>query len=104
MFHDYDYNGHFMMDMEFGNWFYIILGIVVILLSVIILLYFFFHYSSHTNSKSLQKNQKYESNMLISSITNIEEINSRDANFCHNCGQKLDINSLKFCPYCGEEI
>jgi hypothetical protein len=93
-----------MMDMEFGNWFFMILGILVILLSVIILIYFLFHYSSQPNSKSLLENEKYVSNKISSNITDIDEINSRNANFCHNCGQKLDDNHVKFCPYCGEEI
>lgn len=100
----HDYIGHHMMDMEFGNWFYMFLGIVVILLSVIILIYFLFHYSSQPNSKSLLENEKYVSNKISSNITDIEEIGSRNTNFCHNCGQKLDDNSVKFCPYCGEEI
>ncbi|MFX0017766.1 MAG: zinc ribbon domain-containing protein [Candidatus Hermodarchaeota archaeon] len=104
MFHEYDYSGYHMMDMEFGNWFYIILGIVVILLSIIILIYFFLHYSNQPNSQSLLENEKHVNHKPSSNLTDTKVIGSNNANFCHNCGQKLDDNSVKFCPYCGEEI
>ena len=104
IFHDSDFYGHHMMDMDFGHWFYLIFGIVVIFLSVIVLLYFLFQNSGHQNSKSILENEKYVSNKVNSNTTIIEEIDTKNANFCHNCGLKLDSNSAKFCAYCGEEL
>ena len=101
IFHDYGYH---MMDMGFGNWLYMILGAGVILLSIITLIYLFIHYINLSNSKNQLKNNMIDSNEIKSNITDVEETDLGKPDYCHNCGQKLDDKSVKFCPYCGERI
>ncbi|MEE9379576.1 MAG: zinc ribbon domain-containing protein [Candidatus Lokiarchaeia archaeon] len=96
--------GYHMMDMEFENSIYMILGIGTILLSLIVLTYILIHYNSRSTSRNQLKNEKFEKDSINSNRINIEEMNSGKAKFCHRCGQKLDDRSEKFCPYCGEEI
>jgi len=104
IFHDYGYSDHYMMNMEFGNWIYMILGVGVILIAIIVLTYILIHYNTQNDSINHLKNENYKNNEIGSTKTDDKDINLGNANFCHNCGKKLDDNLVKFCPYCGEEI
>ncbi|MFX1420202.1 MAG: hypothetical protein ACFE9N_14905 [Promethearchaeota archaeon] len=104
LFQDSNFNEYHMMDMDFGNWFYMILGIGVFLLFIIALTYIFTHVNNKSNSQSQIKAEKHEINAVKSNETNIAQIALKEANFCYNCGQKLEDKYGKFCPYCGEQV
>ncbi|TKJ23964.1 MAG: hypothetical protein CEE43_02030 [Promethearchaeota archaeon Loki_b32] len=81
-----------------------ILGVGAVLLVIIILTYIVIHYNTHNDSINPLKNEYYENNEIKSPKTDDKEFSLGNANFCYNCGKKLDYNSVKFCIYCGVEI
>ncbi|TFG25045.1 MAG: zinc ribbon domain-containing protein [Promethearchaeota archaeon] len=94
-------NGETMMDWNTTMWFYMILFFIIFILIVIILIYIL-----HRSTRSLEVQPKNHDRQNPQSIKtdHLNTTRSKGAYFCPRCGEKLDDESLKVCPYCGSEI
>ena len=94
-------NGDTMMDWSLTMWFYMTLFFVIFILVVTILIFIL-----HRSTQRLEEQSKNRDKQNPQSIKTdrIDETKSKKAYFCHSCGEKLDDESLKYCPYCGSEI
>ncbi|MFX0105794.1 MAG: hypothetical protein ACFE75_09905 [Candidatus Hodarchaeota archaeon] len=102
-------SGHHMMDWDFGNWIFIILGAGIILLITIILVFVLISKSINNASQdAIQKQEQGKTNKNFFQepklSKDIREYKTQKANFCHTCGKKLDNGTSKYCPYCGVKI
>ncbi|MFX0039322.1 MAG: hypothetical protein ACFFB9_05275 [Promethearchaeota archaeon] len=97
IFHDYV---NHMMDWVFQNWIFMVLCAGAIILLIIVFLYLY----NHSKSRNQLKNNIIINDRVKSNITDVQEIELRQSNFCPNCGKKFDTTNVKFCPYCGERI
>ncbi|MFW9999301.1 MAG: hypothetical protein ACFE9Q_15980 [Candidatus Hodarchaeota archaeon] len=101
MLFDENHFGHYMMDWEFGNWFYLILSVGVIFLLILIVLYLIIKKNFDVNPV---KNSAFKSIESSDSKTYLEyndQTKNQKFSYCYNCGKKLGTDSSKFCPYCG---
>lgn len=93
-----------MMDWDFPHWIPMIIGWSILILALIIIVYIVIQSAQKTkkvNQKNIQE--------LERSKNKLEEYNNsgdnlQKANFCHNCGYKLEEKSSKYCPRCGAKI
>ncbi len=90
-----------MMGWDSNMWVLMgsIMGICVL---IVLVLYYLYtrrsHYTSNNNKKQTQKIQDFANAEILG------EVKHNESHFCPICGEKLDDETLKYCPYCGSEI
>ncbi len=93
-----------MMDWDFSHWIPMIIGWSILLLALIIIVYIVIQRAQRTKKMNQINVQE-----LKGTKNKLEEYkdsgdNLQKANFCHNCGYKLEEKNSNYCLRCGIKI
>ena len=93
-----DHMDETMMGWSSNIWLYMIIAIFLIYVMIAIILIFWLARGTSKDIKLATTKKKSMHSVVV------ERVKVMKSHFCANCGEKLDVKTMKNCPTCGSKI